>query len=127
MEYEVISHHHLPDIQVFVVEILTRTAHTHREYELCLLLRGRLQVDCENTSRLLQPGELVLFSPRQPHALRAQGGGALLLILQASPRFCAGYFPQAAQVRFAQQTDFFCAEALRRGCSPWGASVSLVR
>ena len=114
MEYEVVSHHHLPNIQVFVVEIFTRTAHSHRDYELCLLLRGGLQADCEGSSTVLQPGELVLFSPRQPHALRALEGGALLLILQASPQFCVDYFPQAAQVRFEQRTALPGQDALRR-------------
>jgi len=115
MEYEVVSHQHLPDIRVFVVEIFTRTAHAHREYELCLLLRGGLQVDCEGRSTMLQPGELVLFSPRQAHALRALEGGALLLILQASPQFCADYFPQAAQVRFDLQTALPEQSQLREG------------
>ncbi len=115
MEYEVVSHHHLPDIRVFVVEILTRTAHTHREYELCLLLRGGLQAEWEDSATVLQPGELVLFSPRQPHALRALEGGAQLLILQASPQFCSGYFPQAAQVHFDRQTALPCRDELHEG------------
>lgn len=112
MEYEVVSHPHLPDIRVFVVEIFTRTAHTHREYELCLLLRGGLQADWGDSSAIIHPGEMVLFSPRQPHALRALEGSALLLILQASPQFCNSYFPQAAQVQFDQQVAFPCQDSL---------------
>lgn len=112
MEYEVVSHPHLPDIRVFVVEIFTRTAHTHREYELCLLLRGGLQADWGDSSAIIHPGEMVLFSPRQPHALRALEESALLLILQASPQFCNSYFPQAAQVQFDQQVAFPCQDSL---------------
>lgn len=114
MEYEVVSNHHLPGVRVFVVEIFSRTAHTHREYELCLLLRGGLQIDVSGTTVSLQPGEMALFSPRQPHAFHAMEGGALLLILQASPQFCAAYFPEAAQVRFETVSPAVCAEQLRK-------------
>ena len=113
MEYEVVSHRHLPGIRVFVVEIFNRTAHTHREYELCLLLRGGMQIDSYGSSVRLRTGELALFSPRQPHAFRAMDEGALLLILQASPQFCASYFPQAAQVQFEETTRLSCEAPLR--------------
>ena len=115
MEYEVVSHQHLPGIRVFVVEIFSRTAHTHREFELCLLLRGGMQIDMAEGRAKLHPGEMALISPWQPHAFQAEAEGALLLILQASPQFCAGYFPQAAQLRFegAVPLPETCAAQLR--------------
>lgn len=115
MEYEVVSHQLLPGIRVFVVEIFSRTAHTHREYELCLLLEGSLHIDSRGQASLLRPGELALFSPRQPHALHAGEDGALLLILQASPQFCTAYFPQAAQTRFHMTTNLPEEALLRDG------------
>ena len=115
VEYEVVSHQHLPGIRVFVVEIFSRTAHTHREFELCLLLRGGMQIDMAGGVAKLRPGEMALISPWQPHAFQAEAEGALLLILQASPQFCAGYFPQAAQLRFegAVPLPAACAARLR--------------
>ena len=107
-----------------MVEIFSRTAHTHREFELCLLLRGGMQIDMAEGRAKLHPGEMALISPWQPHAFQAEAEGALLLILQASPQFCAGYFPQAAQLRF--EGRFRCRRPAQHSCgrSCWSWDVT---
>jgi len=101
-EYELIEHGDLADVKLFLVDLAYRNLHMHNDFELCLLLRGELEVNVQRTTYLFSQNDLILFNPKQPHELRTQANSrALILSLQFSPRFCARYYPQIRNIEFS--------------------------
>lgn len=53
-EYELISHSKLADCTMFIVDMVYRPMHLHKELELCVVLSGSCRVS--TTGRALRPG-----------------------------------------------------------------------
>ena len=110
-EYELISHNYIRGFHLFLVRILYRTPHLHREFEVNLILDGSVEILSQGRAYHAEPGDFFVFDPYQPHELRAEEGPVLILSIQISPAFFSGYFPQMESVRFG-------TEIFRRTTSP---------
>ena len=110
-EYELISHNYIRGFHLFLVRILYRTPHLHREFEVNLILDGSVEILSQGRGYHAETGDFFVFDPYQPHELRAREGTVLILSIQISPTFFSDYFPQMESVRFG-------TEIFHRAASP---------
>ena len=110
-EYELISHNYIRGFHLFLVRILYRTPHLHREFEVNLILGGSVEILSQGREYHAETGDFFVFDPYQPHELRAREGTVLILSIQISPAFFSDYFPQMESVRFG-------TEIFHRAASP---------
>ena len=99
-EYELISHSKLADCTMFIVDMVYRPMHLHKELELCVVLSGSCRVSTDRQRFEAGPGEILLFDAGSSHELCASGAPARLLTLQISNSFCARFYPQIRSIRF---------------------------
>lgn len=97
-EYEIISHADT-NFKVFVVNLLYRAPHIHKDFELGLVLDGNISILLPGQTLLLQPGDFWLINPLQSHEIKADNP-ALLLSLQVSSAFFAPYYPEIDHLEF---------------------------
>lgn len=102
-EYELISHNYIRGFHLFLVRILYRTPHLHREFEVNLILDGSVEILSQGREYHAETGDFFVFDPYQPHELRAREGTVLILSIQISPAFFSDYFPQMESVRFGTE------------------------
>ena len=102
-EYELISHNYIRGFHLFLVRILYRTPHLHREFEVNLILDGSVEILSQGREYHAETGDFFVFAPYQPHELRAREGTVLILSIQISPAFFSDYFPQMESVRFGTE------------------------
>ena len=110
-EYELISHNYIRGFHLFLVRIVYRTPHLHREFEVNLILDGSVEILSQGREYHAETGDFFVFDPYQPHELRAREGTVLILSIQISPAFFSDYFPQMESVRFG-------TEIFHRAASP---------
>lgn len=99
-EFEIVKHPRIKYLNPFLVNLTYRNSHLHNDFELCVLLEGQLTVNSRKERYQLNPHSIILFNPIQPHELIAEPGGALILSVQISPKFCASYYPSLANTVF---------------------------
>lgn len=92
-EFEIIRYPQISGLNLFFDTVDYRTPHVHAEWELILITESALRVICGQKSYLAQPGELILFSPGQPHEFHREGEECTFLCLQISPRGLTESFP----------------------------------
>ncbi len=97
-EYEVITHNS-GQFNLFLVSLLYRTPHLHREFEISLVLEGTVRLTTPNGHTTLSAGEAFLMNPFCGHELLADAP-VLILSLQISPSFFAPYYPQIERIVF---------------------------
>mgnify|MGYP000096187836 FL=1 len=61
-EFEVISHG-AADYKVFVVNLLYRTPHIHKDFEICLLLEGSVRLMTKGSAYSCEKGDLWALNP----------------------------------------------------------------
>lgn len=86
-EYEVISTSQFRYLNIFLVRMISRTSHVHRELELGLVLEGNLVLKNTSGEYALEKGALFLINSLEAHEFSSKGNGALILSIQISPRF----------------------------------------
>ncbi len=113
-EYEVISHNPM-HFTLFLMHVLYRSPHLHRDFEIACVLEGSVTVTCAGQSFAVSEGELFIVNPFEVHELEA-AQPALLLFLQVAPDFFAGYYPEVESLLFDQcairSTDAVCTYCL---------------
>jgi AraC-like DNA-binding protein len=100
-KYEIIDYEQLSGIKLFLVDLKYRNLHMHKEFELCLVLEGILEVYTYRTLTIHHKGDLLLFNPYQSHELRAENDkNVLILSLQISSRFFLRYYQTLESLEF---------------------------
>lgn len=99
-EYEVVSHPHLNHINAFLVRVVERSTHIHRDLELGMVLEGSITLKMNRGPCLLEENDIYLVNPMEAHELVSDGNGALLLAIQLSPLLTEDVFPDAANIRY---------------------------
>ena len=84
-ELEIIRHRRIDGLSVFFDTVDYRTPHFHPEWEVLWILDGPLSLTCDQQNERAEPGELVLFSPGQPHEFHKIDQSCTFLCLQVSP------------------------------------------
>lgn len=91
-EYEIIAHNNV-NFHVFLVNLLYRTPHIHRDYEFCLILDGALTLFTNNESYDLKKDDIFIANPFCSHEIKAENP-CLILSLQVSPSLFSAYYPE---------------------------------
>ncbi len=99
-EYEVVSHPHLNHINSFLVRVVERTTHIHRDLEIGMVLEGSVTLKIDGHSYPLGEQDIYLVNPMESHELVAEESGVLLLAIQLSPQLIDPIFPDARNIRY---------------------------
>lgn len=97
-EYEMIRHEGSL-YKVFLVSLLYRTPHIHRDFEICLMLRGEAALRTPGSCWQLHEGDVFLMNPFQSHEIIAQKP-VLILSLQITPSFFSAIYPSMDRMEF---------------------------
>lgn len=92
-EFEIIRYPQIEGLNAFFGTVDYRTPHIHPEWELILLLENPLSVNCAQKRYLVEPGELILFSPNQSHEFHRVGESCTFLCLQISSQSIVQILP----------------------------------
>lgn len=85
-EMEIIQHRQIDGLSLFINTVDYRAPHVHSEWELIWILDQPLSVTCNSKTFQAFPGQLVLFSPDEPHEFRKVTSGCTFLCLQISTK-----------------------------------------
>ena len=100
-EIELIRYEKLRHVHIFLINVLYRNMHEHSDFELNLILEGRVVVRSRGGEIRAGAGELLLFNSYEPHEIAVDGGGpARLLSMQLSNHFCREYFSRLHNAEF---------------------------
>ncbi|MBQ7002238.1 MAG: helix-turn-helix transcriptional regulator [Oscillospiraceae bacterium] len=83
-ELEIIEHRQIDGLSIFFDTIDYRTPHVHPEWELIWVLDHPLVVTCSQNQFLVQPEQMVLFSPNEPHEFHKKENSSTFICLQIS-------------------------------------------
>lgn len=97
-EYEIISHNN-NNFHIFLVNLLYRTPHIHKDFEISLVLEGSLLLITPDGANSLSAGDIFVMNPFFSHELKADAP-ALILSLQVASSFFSSYYPQMEQTEF---------------------------
>ena len=86
-EYEIIQHSDMKHLEVFLVEMTSRSPHSHDDLEIGMLLEGSLTLHLERETFLLQKGEIYLINRHQVHSFARTTSENLILAFQIHTEF----------------------------------------
>lgn len=85
-ELEIIRHPQIDGFSMFFNTVDYRTPHIHPEWEVILVVENSLSVNCGVQEYVLEPGQMIVFNPNEPHEFHKLKDSALFLCLQISPK-----------------------------------------
>lgn len=99
-EYEIVSRSRLRYMNIFLVRLISRTAHLHQEMELGMILEGSVTLHEGQRHVRLSPGDIYMVSSLSAHSFLSEGPGALVLSVQLAPRYFAAFLPELQKLRY---------------------------
>lgn len=110
-ELEIVQHRQIEGLTVFFDTVNYRTPHVHSEWELIWLLDNSLSLTCGQRTFILNPGQLALFCPNEPHEFHMVEQEATFLCLQISPKILPHIPPLTLDENFPHKS--FTEQELR--------------
>ncbi len=101
-EFEIVAHNQMHDFRLFLVNLLYRTPHIHKDFEICLILEGETSLLTAGQIYHVPKQSFFILNPFQPHELKSDSP-ALILSIQVSPSFFADTFPQIHNIQLSTQ------------------------
>lgn len=101
-EYELVRHDRFKNLNLFVIQMFSRTPHLHLDLELGLVLDGVVSLHHGSDTTQVKAGDLYLIPPMEIHSLGAAEAGAHILVLQTSYKLMNSFLPEPAIPRFEQ-------------------------
>ncbi len=92
VEYEVVSHSKIKDINVFLNSIRMRSLHMHHDMELLLVIEGEGQILIKNKRYRVFQGDSILINAYESHEILSKGEPITFIIIQFSNHFLRDYF-----------------------------------
>ena len=99
-EYEIISHAEKQFVNIFIVHLISRVPHIHRDLELGLVLEGALTVQTGGKDYPIGKDDLYLINSMEAHEFASEGG-CLILAMQFAPALFESFLDQDERRRFA--------------------------
>ena len=81
-ELEIVRHAQIDGLSMFFNTVEYRTPHLHPEWELILVLEQPLLIACGQEQFSVEPGQIILFNPGQPHEVLRQEKSCTFLCMQ---------------------------------------------
>lgn len=104
-EFEVVSNPQFRNLHLFLVHMLSRAPHLHRELELGFVLRGSIAIRIGEKTLPLRARDGYLIDPLTVHEFGIEGGDALILVIQISPNIMDSFFSTPPSLRFEDCAD----------------------
>ena len=92
-ELEIIRHPQIDGFSMFFNTVDYRTPHIHPEWEVILVVENALSVNCGAEEYVLEPGQMIVFNPNEPHEFHKVKESATFLCLQISPKILPEMVP----------------------------------
>ena len=99
-EYEIVEHSQIEDMNVFLVEMTYRLPHMHREFEICMVLSGEVDIYTGRDTYRFRRGEMMILNPRQTHEIHALTENSLILSFQAASGLFNRIYPDIKNLWF---------------------------
>ena len=99
-EFEIVSNPQFRNLHVFLVRMLSRTPHIHREMELGYVLRGEAALRYGGAEIRLRARDGYCIQPLEVHEFRAEARDAVILAVQISPRIFDGFLSDPPALRY---------------------------
>ena len=99
-EFEIVSNPQFRNLHVFLVRMLSRTPHIHREMELGYVLRGEAALRYGGAEIRLRARDGYCIQPLEVHEFRAEARDAVILAVQISPRIFDGFLSEPPALRY---------------------------
>lgn len=81
-ELEIVQYRQIDGVSIFFDTVDYRTSHVHPEWELIWILDAPLSVTCGQHRFTAEQGQMVLFSPNEPHEFHKESQSCTFLCLQ---------------------------------------------
>jgi len=91
-ELEIIRHPQIDGFSMFFNTVDYRTPHIHPEWEIIWAIENSLAVNCQAEEYILEPGQMVVFNPKEPHEFHKVKESATFLCMQISPKILPEIF-----------------------------------
>ncbi len=85
-ELEIIQHQQIEGLSLFLNTVDYRTPHLHSEWELIWVLENPLSVTRGQNHYLVEPGQMILFNPNEPHEFQKTEASCTFACMQISSR-----------------------------------------
>ena len=85
-ELEIIRYGQIDGLRLFLNTVDYRTPHLHSEWELIWVLENPLSVHCAQAHYRVEPGQLILLNPNEPHEFQKITGSCTFACMQVSPK-----------------------------------------
>jgi len=92
-ELEIIRHPQIDGFSMFFNTVDYRTPHIHPEWELIWVIENSLAVNCQAEEYILEPGQMVVFNPNEPHEFHKLKESATFLCMQISSKILPEMLP----------------------------------
>ena len=99
--FELVKHETGTDFRVFLISIVQRLYHWHRDVEVLLVIEGSVSIDTAKGRIVLKQNDLFVLNSNEIHSLCRTKERNVLLALQFDPRFCQSYDARVQRVRFS--------------------------
>ena len=107
--HEMIRYDHMRHINVYISKVRFLNEHMHGSFELSFVLGGGAQFNQGEKTRTVQPGDIILTNPYEPHSYVAQPEEPLILLtMQIHKLFLRRYVDCVPKLIF----DSSCIESL---------------
>ncbi len=85
-ELEIIRYAQIDGLRLFLNTVDYRTPHLHSEWELIWVLEHPLSVNCGQKHYRVEPGQLILLNPNEPHEFQKVDGSCTFACIQVSAK-----------------------------------------
>ncbi len=100
-EYEIIKHNKA-NFRLFLVNLLYRNPHAHKDFEVGLIVKGNINLTTLTNTHRLSAGDVFIINPYHSHELQGSEP-ALVMSLQVPSAFFEAYFPDIFHVEFLSE------------------------
>ena len=83
-ELEIVQYPQVAGLRLFLDTVYYRTPHLHSEWELVWVLENTLSVNCGQKHYLVEPGQMILVNPDEPHEFQRTQNGCTFACMQVS-------------------------------------------
>lgn len=114
-ELEIIVHHRVPGLTIFINSVDYRCPHMHAEWELLWVLEGPLSVTCGAEHSVLESEEMILFAPDEPHEFHMIDKETRFLCIQIAP----SVMPLTSQLQLLNRLPCRCLTEQQQNALKW--------
>ncbi len=101
-DYELIEYKKINGLILSVINMISRSAHCHKEFEIGYILKGNLVVNIEEDQQNLTEGDFFLINPFELHTFQCDSPGAVVLFIQYNSSILQSYYPLIKQQIYAK-------------------------